>query len=450
MRAALAVRPALTIAAWNALSRATGFARVLAVTAVLGATFLGNTYQQSNLVSTVLFELIAAGLLTVPLVPALVARPADARRLVASLWGLSLAVLGALALAIALLGRPLMTFLTAAAPPDVAARQVALGSFLLWFFAPQLVLYAAGALTTAFLHARGRFAAAAAAPVANNLVVMATMGMFVIVEGGSPSLDVSLAGRVVLGLGTTLGVAAMSALPAAVAAREGLRLMPRRGWREPLVRRVAREGAWAGSLFGAQQVLLGATLVLANQVAGGVVATQLAFTFFLLPHALLAHPVYTAAFPSLAASAAAGSAADLRAGVRVAVMRLLLLLTPAAVVLALIGEFILRALRIGAFREAGVELTAMALRAYCVGLVGYGIFMLLCRAWAALGETRMAGIVAMTTSVVGVAAMIWVSSVSTGPAVVRGLALAHSLTMTLAAIVLGLVLVRRLRDPVTA
>ena len=449
VRAALAVRPALTIAAWNALSRLTGFARVLAVTAVLGATFLGNTYQQSNLVSTVLFELVAAGVLTVPLVPALVGNPADADRLVRSLWGLSLAVLGGGALLIAVLGRPLMTALTAAAPPEIAARQVALGSFLLWFFAPQLVLYAAGAITTAYLHARGRFAAAAAAPVANNVVVMATMAMFLVVEGGSPSLDVSTPGRVVLGLGTTLGVAAMSALPAVVAMREGLRLVPRRGWGEPLVRRVATEGAWAGSLFGAQQLLLGATLVLANQIAGGVVATQLAFTFFLLPHALLAHPVYTAAFPSMAAHAAAGSSADLRAAVRTAVVRLVTLLVPAAVALAVLGEFVLRGFRIGAFRQAGVELTATALRAYCLGLVGYGAFMLLCRAWAALGQTRMAGMVAMATSVLGVAAMIMVSSVSDGAAVVRGLALAHSLTMTLAALVLGLLLIRRLRDPVT-
>ena len=446
----MAVRPALTIAGWNALSRLTGFARVLTVTAVLGATFLGNTYQQSNLVSTVLFELVAAGVLTVPLVPALVAHPEVAERVVRSLWGLSLAVLGTVALLIAILGRPLMGALTSAAPPEIAARQVALGSFLLWFFAPQLVLYAAGALTTAYLHARGRFAAAAAAPVANNLVVMATMALFLVVEGGSPSLDVSTPGRVVLGLGTTLGVAAMSALPAVVAMGQGLRLVPQRGWNEPLVRRVAREGAWAGTLFGAQQVLLGATLILANQIAGGVVATQLAFTFFLLPHALLAHPVYTAAFPAMAAHAAVGSTADLRIAVRAAVVRLMVLLVPAAVALAAVGEFVLRRLRIGAFGEAGVELTATALRAYCVGLVGYGVFMLLCRAWAALGQTRMAGTVATATSALGVAAMIMVSSVSDGAAVVGGLALAHSLTMTLAALILGVVLIRRLRDPVAA
>lgn len=444
MQGTQALRPAVTIAAWNAVSRITGFARVLAVTAALGATFLGNTYQQANLVSTVLFELLAAGLLTVPLVPALVARPDDAPRLLGALWGLSLAVLGGLALLLAVLGRPLMLALTSAAPAGVSHRQAALGAFLLCFFAPQLVLYAGSAITTAFLNSRGRFSAAAAAPVANNLVVIGTMGAFVMIEGSNPSLDVSTPGKLVLGLGTTLGVAAMCALPAIAAARQGLRLRPTVAWRDPMVSAVAREGVWAGSLIGGQQVLLAATLILANRVEGGVVATQLAFTFFLLPHALLAHPVYTSVFPTLAARASAGELAGFRGDMGIAVRRLLLLLVPAAVGLALTGEMVLRILRVGAFREAGVELTASALRAYCVGLVGYGVFMLLCRAWAALGETRTAGVVAMTTSMAGAAAMILVSSISDGAAVVSGIALSHSLTMTLAALLLGALLIRRL------
>ncbi|HUR50031.1 MAG TPA: lipid II flippase MurJ, partial [Acidimicrobiales bacterium] len=417
----------------------------LAVTAVLGATFLGNTYQQSNLVSTVLFELLAAGLLTVPLVPALVARPDDGPRLLGALWGLSLLVLGVLALILAALGRPVMAALTSTAPPEVASQQAALGAFLLWFFAPQLVLYAAGAITSAYLNARGRFSAAAAGPVANNVVVMATMGTFYLVEGPHPSLMVSTAGKLVLGIGTTLGVAAMSALPAIAAARNGLRLRPTVDWREPMVAAVAREGMWAGALIGAQQVLLAATLILANRIEGGVVATQLAFTFFLLPHALLAHPIYTSAFPTLAAHAAADDREAFRSDIAKAVKRLFVVLLPAAVVLALAGEFVLRMLRIGAFEQAGVELTASALRAYCVGLVAYGVFMLLCRSWAALGETRVAGLVAMTTAVGGGAAMILLSSVTSGAAVVSGLALSHSITMTVAALLLGVLLMRRLR-----
>src|SRR5256885_5094530 len=41
-------------------SRVIGFARVLAIAAILGTTYLGNTFTSSNYVSNVLFELLAA------------------------------------------------------------------------------------------------------------------------------------------------------------------------------------------------------------------------------------------------------------------------------------------------------------------------------------------------------------------------------------------------------
>src|SRR3954470_21031638 len=67
-------RSTVTITAWNTVSRITGFVRVLAVGAALGTTFLGNTYQSANQVSHILFELLAAGLLSSVLVPSFVAR----------------------------------------------------------------------------------------------------------------------------------------------------------------------------------------------------------------------------------------------------------------------------------------------------------------------------------------------------------------------------------------
>jgi len=45
-------------------SRVIGFARVLAIAAILGTTYLGNTFTSSNYVSNVLFELLAAGALS--------------------------------------------------------------------------------------------------------------------------------------------------------------------------------------------------------------------------------------------------------------------------------------------------------------------------------------------------------------------------------------------------
>src|SRR3954447_18205690 len=103
-------RSTATITVWNTVSRLTGFVRVLAVGAALGTTFLGNTYQSSNLVSNLLFELLAAGLLAAPLVPAFV-RLVDAgdrddvERRAGQLLALTLLVLGAVVLGGAVAGR---------------------------------------------------------------------------------------------------------------------------------------------------------------------------------------------------------------------------------------------------------------------------------------------------------------------------------------------------------
>ncbi|MEO7428320.1 MAG: lipid II flippase MurJ, partial [Acidimicrobiales bacterium] len=56
----------------NLVSRVTGFVRLLVVAAVLGTTFLGNTYQSANSIPNLVFELFAAGALQAVLVPTLV------------------------------------------------------------------------------------------------------------------------------------------------------------------------------------------------------------------------------------------------------------------------------------------------------------------------------------------------------------------------------------------
>ena len=191
-----------------------------------------------------------------------------------------MAVLGAVLIAGLLLRPWLMRALTlAVSDPRVRRQEVALGSFFLWFFLPQLLFYAAGAVATALLTAARRFSAPAFAPVANNLVVTATMGVFWWVHhGGHAGLDLSLGDRLVLAVGTSIGVLAMTVVPLVAAWRAGLRLRPRWDLRNPSVRALARPGVWAAAYLALNQVLIAVTLVLANRVAGGVVAFQIAYT----------------------------------------------------------------------------------------------------------------------------------------------------------------------------
>ena len=54
------------------VSRATGLVRIVLVGAVVGTTYLGNTYESTNTIPNVVFELMAAGTFQAVLIPALV------------------------------------------------------------------------------------------------------------------------------------------------------------------------------------------------------------------------------------------------------------------------------------------------------------------------------------------------------------------------------------------
>lgn len=443
------LRPAVSIGAWNLVSRLTGFVRVLAVGAALGATYLGNTYQSANLVSNILFELLAAGVLSSVLVPTFVAHLSsagkdDTARVAGAVLGVLLALLAPVVVVGMLAAEPVMRLLTVAVHDEAIRREeVRLGAFFLLFFLPQVLLYGVGTVSTGVLHASNRFVAVAAAPVLNNLVVTATMAAYWAARTGPPALHLPAAWKVVLAAGTTLGVAAMSAVPLAAAWRAGLRIRPRWAPREPELRLMARRGAWAAAYLGLTQLLLAVTLVLANRVEGGVVAYQIAFTFFLLPYALVGNPILTTLFPRLSADAHRGAWDDYARRLGSGVRTLVFLVLPASALLAAVAAPAVRALAVGALR-AGDQLVGRTLAAYAVGLVGYAAFQLLTRASYAAGDTRTPTLVNLGVAGVGCALMASWSAAATGGDRVVVLGLAHSAVQVGGALALLAVLARRL------
>ena len=417
-------RSAAAITVGNAVSRATGFVRVLAVAAALGTTFLGNTYQTSNLVSNVLFELLAAGLLSSVLVPRFVSALVGGRRddvevAAGTVLSLCLLGLGTIALAGMVGGHLVMRLLTIAVKDQsIRAAEIRMGAFFLWFFLPQVLLYAYGAIATALLHADHRFAASAYAPAANNVVVIATMALFWAMRhggqhaAGRAGLDLPTGQQTLLAVGTTAGVLVMAATPVVAAWRAGLRLRPRWMLAHPDVRGLARAGMWAGAYLALNQLLVAVTLVLANRVEGGVVAYQVAFTFFLLPHALLAHPVFTALYPRLAADADGGRMDDFRRQLSAGATTVVALVVPASVALALLAGPVLRVVRLGALDASGAGFVGRVAAAYAIGLVGYSLLQLLTRASYAVHDTASPTVVTAGVTTVAAAAMVVFSSLA--------------------------------------
>ncbi|MBI3256375.1 MAG: hypothetical protein HYZ59_01155, partial [Actinobacteria bacterium] len=116
------------------MSRLTGFLRVLAIGAAVGATFLGNTYQSANLVSNILFELLAAGMLSSVLVPTFVRHIAAGNRdeasgLAGAVLGVLLVVLGPIVLVGVLAGSWIMRLITITVDnPMLREQEIVLGA----------------------------------------------------------------------------------------------------------------------------------------------------------------------------------------------------------------------------------------------------------------------------------------------------------------------------------
>ena len=432
----------------TAVSRALGLVRVLVVSAVLGVSFLGNAFQQANSVSNVLFELLAAGALSAVLVPAFVELldrddKAGAEQVAGGVLGVALAGLGVVTV-VGVVGAPwLARLLTFTVPDDVQADQRELVTYLLRFFVPQIVLYAAGTVATAALYALRRFAVTAAAPIGNTVVMVASLAAFRVVAGPDPGLDLTSGEKLLLVVAGTGGVIAFVGVLVGACELAGFRLRPRRPRGDPRVMSVLRHSGWGVVLHTGAGLLLGAAIVAGGGVEGGVVAYQVGWVIFLAPYAVLAQPIHTAILPELVTEAREHGLTRVAASLRWALERMALLVVPATagmMALALPG---MRLVSFGETGAAGAELLAAAIAGLAVGLLPYGAFLLLARGYYALGDSRTPGIVSVACALAGVGVMVAGSLTLDGTARIFALGLGHSVAYTVGVVVLGVGLVRR-------
>ena len=273
-----------------AVSRTFGGLRMVVIAAVLGTTYLGNTFQAANSVSNVLFEPLAAGALSAVLVPTFVghfSRSEDRRveEVAGGVLSIAYVVLGVVSLLGILFAPQLAHLLTAGvADPEVVEQQEELTTYLLRFFIPQVLLYALGAVATAVLHAWGRFALPAIAPIGNTVVIVVAMLVFRAMAGPDPGLDLS-SGEQLASRSRHPRGGRVRRHPAIGLRTSGFRfrMRRRRPWADPDVRSLLHLSGWAALQHSGMGILLAASLVVCGSVAGGVVAYQLAMVVFLAP-----------------------------------------------------------------------------------------------------------------------------------------------------------------------
>jgi putative peptidoglycan lipid II flippase len=438
---------AALIAVLTVLARLAGFARTLVFTNTVGAGSTGDTYLAANNVPNIVFEVVAGGALASLVVPLLAGGIAtgdreQVRRTASALLGWALLVLTPLAVLVAVFAEPIARLLLGAESGD--ATKVALAARFLLVFAPQVLLYGIGIVLTGVLQAHRRFAGPALAPLLSSVVVAGAYMVFAAIGGSSGAGELTRPAELVLGVGTTLGVVALTLPLFMPVARLRLRLRPALRFpvgAAPRVRRLALAGVLT---LAGQQLVAAVAIRLAN--SGTPDGTQVAYTagltLFLVPWAALAVPLATSAYPRLAERAELGDAAGFRGTLApVATVTVVAVAAAAAVLVAVAGPMA-RVFLVSA--PAGpVAALRGTIMAFAPGLLGYGLVALLTRALYARGEWR-----APTACVVGGWLLAVVADVALSaalPPASRGAALGagHSIGVTVAGVALLLVVARR-------
>jgi putative peptidoglycan lipid II flippase len=435
------------MAVGTACSRATGLVRTAALAAALGVTGLADAYNTANTIPNMLFMLVTGGTLSAVVLPMLARDDdPDRRRERAAVLGGAIAALTAAASALLALAAPLLARGFAFSRGG-SEQEAFVGVTAAWIalFAPQVLCYGLSVHAVAVLQAHGRLALAGFAPVATNLLTVLAVAGYLWAGGPQPPSLAGLGGGplLVLGVGTTLGVAAM-ALAQWLGARRtmsglGLRWAPR----HPAVTELWRLGRWTLGYVVVNQLGLVVVLVLANAVEGGVAAYQWAFTIMQLPYAVVAVSLLSATYPRLAQTAEdpVAFARQLSTGLRLTAT----LLVPAGVGLAVLADPIAALLLgYGAAAGAGVAFVAGALRWFALALVPFTLFQLLTRAFYARSDTRspmLANIAVNLVNVVG--GLLAVGLVDRPQAKIAGLVVAYGLSYVIGVAALALVLGRR-------
>ena len=444
-------RSATGMGAAAAVSRAFGAVRVFTIAAVLGTTNLGNAFGGSNSTSNVLFELLAAGALSAVLVPSFVGlldrgdQP-DAEELAGELLGAATVILGLVSIVGIAISPWIAGLLTSAVKdPRVAADQRELSIVLLWFFIPQIVLYGLGSITTAVLTAQRRFLVPALAPIGNTVVMVAFLIAFRVVAGPDPGLHLSGLEQALLGLGGTLGVVAFVAAPTIALARTGFRLRPRLSRHNDRLRGLLALSGWAGIQQAFTALLLGAAIIVGGGVEGGVVAYQAGWVLFLAPYGIIAQPIHTTILPELVGEVERGAMDAFTASLRWAFDSMTLLLVPLTALSLALAVPAMRVLAFGAASgRTGVALLAAALGSLVLGLLPYGAFFLLARAWYVLGESRKPAVAGGVAAVIGAGLMAVAGHLTDHAVTVFALGVAHTISFVIATGILVVSLRKRI------
>jgi putative peptidoglycan lipid II flippase len=443
------------MAAGTLFSRASGFIRSALLVAALGSGLHADVFNIANTVPNMLYILLAGGVFNAVLVPQLVkAQKNDADggaaytvRII-TLAGL---FLGAVTILL-VLGAPLLMDLYLSDrwyDADHTAQLASAIDFARWCL-PQVFFYGMFVLVGQVLNARGSFGPMMWAPIANNIIAISTLVIYLVVFGPSDVGGFTTGQEILLGLGSTLGIVLQFLLLLPVLHKAGVRFRPRFDFRGAGLSQTAKLGMWTVLFVVVNQVAYTIVVNLASEGsgAGGTGYTVYSNSFLVtqVPHSIITVSLATAILPLLSRHGAAGELPELGRTLSRQLRNALAIVIPIAALLPVLSVDIAHILfGHGAGADAFKDY-APTLSIFAAGLVFFTIHYLLLRGFYSLEQNRTVFFIQCSVATTNIAAALLLTRAFPAEYTAPALAGAYTLSYLVGSVVSYVVLKRTLGD----
>ncbi|WP_285249549.1 murein biosynthesis integral membrane protein MurJ [Pseudarthrobacter sp. fls2-241-R2A-168] len=327
-------RSSAIMAAGTLVSRFLGFGKTWMLGTALGlGSTVNDTFINANNLPNLIFLLVAGGVFNAVLVPQIIKAskaPDRGADYISRLLTLAVLLLLGLTALVTLAAPGVIELTTQGYSPQQKALAV---TFAFWCL-PQIFFYGLYALLTQVLNANGAFGPAMWAPILNNVVAIAGLGMFIWIFGANeinahtldnwgPTQTLFVAGF------STIGVVSQTAILMIPVIRLKLGLRPRFGWRGVGLGKAAKLSVWTlltaavgqlaflyvmriATIPGAERLRLKEAGDPAAEMLPGNAVLEVASQLYLLPHSIIALSLATVLFNRMTRASQDGNRAELR------------------------------------------------------------------------------------------------------------------------------------------
>ena len=424
-------RAGLIVSGAFLVSRVLGYVRIIVIANSFRSVEL-DAFFAAFRIPDLIFQLVAAGALSSALIPIVsglftTGERERAWRVVSTVINLMLIGLLVLAAGLFVLAPVIVPVITPGFAGPKLEQTIELTRIML--LSP--IFLAMGAVATSVLNSGGRFAASAIAPVVYNLAIIG--GALIL----GPSLGVEgLALSVVAG---SVGHLLVQIRPLATM---GFRYAPRIDGSDPQARKALVLMAPRAIGLGVTQITFIVVTALASLLGEGAVSDfNFAFALLQIPLGIIGVPLGIVLLPSLSRDAAVGHESAFAALLTRALRLLIYVMIPIAVFAAVAREPIVEILfGSGKIRPADLDLIAVTLVGFLVGLTAHALIAVLARAFYARQDT----VTPVVAAIGAVAINVTLAVILVGPLGLPGIALAIAIAAWIEALALLAILYRRL------